>query len=93
MGDVKYLKSGEVVCNARFRIISPNWDEMARIRIEDGKDFRITDPDCILSIPLYMVLIFRMKMRLQIGGHASVEIYKDTTMRMEKLSVKSVRQK
>lgn len=58
MGDVKYLKSGEVVCNARFRIISPNWDEMARIRIEDGKDFRITEigkTDLKLSPGLYSI--------------------------------------
>lgn len=43
MGEVKYLESGQVVCNARFRIISPNWDERSRIRIAEGKDFRITE--------------------------------------------------
>lgn len=43
MGEVKYLESGEVVCNPRFRIITPNWDERARLRIAEGKDFRITE--------------------------------------------------
>lgn len=43
MGDVRYLKTGEVVCNARFRIVTPNWDEIARLQIAEGTGFRITE--------------------------------------------------
>lgn len=41
--EVKYLEDGQIVCNPRFRIITPNWDERARLKIADGKDFRITE--------------------------------------------------
>lgn len=43
MGEVRYLKTGEVVCNPRFRIITPDWDQMAKIQIESGQGFRITE--------------------------------------------------
>ena len=43
MGEVRYLKTGEVVANPRFRIITPDWDQMAKIHLESGKGFRITE--------------------------------------------------
>lgn len=43
MGEIRYLESGEVVCNARFRIVTPDWDELAKVQIAEGKGFRITE--------------------------------------------------
>ena len=58
MGEVRYLKTGEVVCNPRFRIITPDWDNMAKIQLESGAGFRITEigkTDVNLSPGLYSI--------------------------------------
>ena len=58
MGEVRYLKTGEVVCNPRFRIITPDWDQMYKIHLESGQGFRITEigkTDVNVSPGLYSI--------------------------------------